>query len=192
MGNGPLLFIEKEAIMAKKKITDVVAELSGDFLAENGYELYNTEFVKEGRDWFLRVYIDKVQSGVTTDGAGEDQPQYISTEDCEKVSRFLSEKLDEADPIEQNYYLEVSSPGMDRPLIKPEHYERYVGEEVEIRLYKAMDGVKNLQGVLESFDRESGAVTVRCPDPGKNGNPDGKTYELTLADIAKAKLAVVF
>ena len=177
VGNGPLLFIEKDTIMAKKKITDVVAELSGDFLAENGYELYNTEFVKEGRDWFLRVYIDKVQA------ADQEEPQYVSTEDCEKVSRFLSEKLDEADPIEQNYYLEVSSPGMDRPLIRPEHYERYVGEEVEIRLYKAMDGVKNLQGVLESFDKESGAVTVTV---------DGKTYALTLADIAKAKLAVVF
>ena len=177
VGNGPLLFIEKDTIMAKKKITDVVAELSGDFLAENGYELYNTEFVKEGRDWFLRVYIDKVQA------ADQEEPQYVSTEDCEKVSRFLSEKLDEADPIEQNYYLEVSSPGMDRPLIRPEHYERYVGEEVEIRLYKAMDGVKNMQGVLESFDKESGAVTVTV---------DGKTYELTLADIAKAKLAVIF
>lgn len=170
--------------MAKKKITDVVAELAGDFLAENGYELYNTEFVKEGRDWFLRVYIDKAQvAEATAEAADEAEQQYVSTEDCEKVSRFLSEKLDEADPIEQNYYLEVSSPGMDRPLIRPEHYERYVGEEVEIRLYKAMDGVKNLQGVLESFDKESGAVTVTV---------DGKTYELTLADIAKAKLAVIF
>ena len=166
----------KEMAMAKKKITEVVAELAGDFLKENGYELYNTEFVKEGRDWFLRVYVDLVQTD-------EDEPRYISTEDCEKVSRFLSEKLDEADPIEQNYYLEVSSPGLDRPLVKPEHYARYVGQEVEVKLYKAIDGVKNLQGVLESFDAESGAVTVTV---------DGKTYELTLADIAKANLAVVF
>ncbi len=162
--------------MAKKKITEVVTELAGDFLAENGYELYNTEFVKEGRDWFLRVYVDLVQTD-------EDEPRYISTEDCEKVSRFLSEKLDEADPIEQNYYLEVSSPGLDRPLVKPEHYARYVGREVEVKLYKAIDGVKNLQGILESFDAESGAVVVTV---------DGKTYELTLADIAKANLAVVF
>ena len=175
---GPLLFIEKSGVMAKKKITDVVAELSGDFLAENGYELYNTAFVKEGRDWFLRVYIDKLQA---TD---QEEPQYVSTEDCEKVSRFLSEKLDEADPIEQNYYLEVSSPGMDRPLIKPEHYERYVGEEVEIRLYKAIDGVKNIHGVLERFDKDSGALTVTAED--------GKSYDLTLAEIAKANLAVVF
>ena len=186
--------------MAKKKITDVVAELSEDFLTENGYELYNTEFVKEGRDWFLRVYIDKLQA------AGQAEPQYISTEDCEKVSRFLSEKLDEADPIEQNYYLEVSSPGMDRPLVRPEHYERYVGEEVEIRLYKAIDGVKNIHGVLESFDKDSERLTVRSMDQaaggkgngkGKKGkgntaDPDGKVYDLTLADIAKANLAVVF
>ena len=181
--------------MAKKKITDVVAELAGDFLAENGYELYNTEYVKEGRDWFLRVYIDKAQAE-----PGEEQT-YISTEDCEKVSRFLSEKLDEADPIEQNYYLEVSSPGMDRPLITPEHYARYVGEEVEIRLYKAIDGVKNIQGTLESFDAETETATVKCaaPVPAKGKGkgkgkpaPAEKTYELKLADIAKANLAVVW
>ncbi|MGX8773877.1 MAG: ribosome maturation factor RimP [Bacillota bacterium] len=208
--------------MAKKKITDVVAELAGDFLAENGYELYNTEFVKEGRDWFLRVYIDKAPAedakaaGPQSDEEAE--PQYVSTEDCEKVSRFLSEKLDEADPIEQNYYLEVSSPGMDRPLLRPEHFARYVGEEVEIRLYKAIDGVKNIQGVLESFDEEMEKVTVRCPQQcGKTGQkPGGKTgqkpggkagqkpggkkaepkpdrvYELQLSEIAKANLAVVF
>lgn len=172
--------------MAKKKITEVVAELAGEFLAENGYELYNTEYVKEGRDWFLRVYIDKVQD------ADQEEQTYISTEDCEKVSRFLSEKLDEADPIEQNYYLEVSSPGMDRPLVKPEHYERYVGEEVEIRLYKAMDGVKNIQGILESFDRENGVATVKAQIPRKGGKTEEIVYELALSDIAKANLAVVF
>ncbi|MBR1993470.1 MAG: ribosome maturation factor RimP, partial [Firmicutes bacterium] len=74
--------------------------MMADFLAAEGYELYNIEFVKEGKDWFLRVYVDMAS------GEG-----YIGTEDCEKVSRFLSEKLDEEDPIEQNYYLEVSSPG---------------------------------------------------------------------------------
>ena len=172
--------------MAKKKITEVVAELAEGFLAENGYELYNTEYVKEGRDWFLRVYIDKVQAET------EEEQTYIGTEDCEKVSRFLSEKLDEADPIEQNYYLEVSSPGMDRPLVRPEHYERYTGEEVEVRLYKALDGVKNIQGVLESFDPESGVVTVKAQIPRKGGKTEEVAYELPLSDIAKANLAVVF
>lgn len=157
--------------MAKKKITEIAAEMMSDFLAAEGYELYNIEFVKEGKDWFLRVYVDMAS------GEG-----YIGTEDCEKVSRFLSEKLDEEDPIEQNYYLEVSSPGMDRPLLKREHYERYVGSEVEIRLYKGKDGSKNIQGVLESIEGETVTVT----------DHDNKKWELELSEIAKANLAVIF
>lgn len=157
--------------MAKKKITEIAAEMMADFLQQEGYELYNIEFVKEGKDWFLRVYVDMAS------GEG-----YIGTEDCEKVSRFLSEKLDEEDPIEQNYYLEVSSPGMDRPLLKREHYERYVGSEVEIRLYKGKDGTKNIQGVLDGLEGEMVTVT----------DHDSKKWELELAEIAKANLAVIF
>ena len=157
--------------MAKKKITEIAAEMMADFLAAEGYELYNIEFVKEGKDWFLRVYVD------IASGEG-----YIGTEDCEKVSRFLSEKLDEEDPIEQNYYLEVSSPGMDRPLLTKAHYERYVGSEVEIRLYKGKDGTKNIQGVLDSIEGETVTVT----------DHDNKKWELELAEIAKANLAVIF
>jgi ribosome maturation factor RimP len=143
----------------------------GDFLEQEGYELYNTEFVKEGRDWFLRVYVDKLAEG-----------EYVGTEDCEKVSRFLSEKLDEEDPIEQNYYLEVSSPGMDRPLLKPEHYERYTGQEVEIRLYRGKDGTKNIQGVLNGISEDMVTVT----------DHNDKVWQLELSEIAKANLAVVF
>ena len=157
--------------MAKKKITEIAAEMMADFLAAEGYELYNIEFVKEGKDWFLRVYVD------IASGEG-----YIGTEDCEKVSRFLSEKLDEEDPIEQNYYLEVSSPGMDRPLLTKAHYERYVGSEVEIRLYKGKEGTKNIQGVLDSIEGETVTVT----------DHDNKKWELELAEIAKANLAVIF
>ena len=157
--------------MAKKKITEIAAEMMADFLATEGYELYNIEFVKEGKDWFLRVYVD------IASGEG-----YIGTEDCEKVSRFLSEKLDEEDPIEQNYYLEVSSPGMDRPLLTKAHYERYVGSEVEIRLYKGKEGTKNIQGVLDSIEGETVTVT----------DHDNKKWELELAEIAKANLAVIF
>lgn len=159
--------------MAKKKITEIVEEMLVDFLDNEGYELYNTEFVKEGRDWFLRVYIDKPSCG---------ENEYIGTEDCEKVSRFLSEKLDESDPIEQNYYLEVSSPGMDRPLLKRSHYERYVGSEVEVRLYKGKDGTKNIQGVLKNISGDNIIVA----------DHDGKDWELQLSEIAKAKLAVIF
>lgn len=157
--------------MAKKKITEIAAEMMADFLHQEGYELYNIEFVKEGKDWFLRVYVDMAS------GEG-----YIGTEDCEKVSRFLSEKLDEEDPIEQNYYLEVSSPGMDRPILTKAHYERYVGSEVEIRLYKGKDGTKNIQGVLDSIEGETVTVT----------DHDNKKWELELAEIAKANLAVIF
>ena len=157
--------------MAKKKITEIIEEMLSDFMAEEGYEIYNTEFIKEGKDWFLRVYVDKLA-----------RDEYVGTEDCEKVSRYLSAKLDEEDPIEQNYYLEVSSPGMDRPLLKREHYERYVDSEVEIRLYKGKDGTKNIEGVLKSISGEM--VTVE--------DHDGKVWELELSEIAKAKLAVVF
>lgn len=157
--------------MAKKKITEIIEEMLSDFMAQEGYELYNTEFIKEGKDWFLRVYVDKLA-----------RDEYVGTEDCEKVSRYLSAKLDEEDPIEQNYYLEVSSPGMDRPLLKREHYERYVGSEVEIRLYKGKDGTKNIEGVLKEISGDM--VTVE--------DHDGKVWELELSEIAKAKLAVVF
>lgn len=157
--------------MAKKKITEIIEEMLSDFMAEEGYELYNTEFIKEGKDWFLRVYVDKLA-----------RDEYVGTEDCEKVSRYLSAKLDEEDPIEQNYYLEVSSPGMDRPLLKVEHYERYTGSEVEIRLYKGKDGTKNIEGVLNGISGEM--VTVE--------DHNGKVWELELSEIAKAKLAVVF
>lgn len=167
--------------MAKKKITDMVSELASDFLEENGYELYNAEFVKEGRDWFLRVFIDLVES------TGEDgEKVYVGTEDCERVSRFLSEKLDREDPIEQNYFLEVSSPGMDRALVKPEHYERYIGQEVEIKLYRAIDGQKNIAGVLKDFKSGEEDYLVAVSDG------DGKDWSLNLADIAKANLAVIF
>ncbi len=157
--------------MAKKKITTLADELLCGFLEDEGLQLYHSEFVKEGKDWFLRIYIDKPQ------GEG-----YIGTEDCEKVSRFLSDRLDEADPVEQNYYLEVSSAGMDRQLIKPEHYRRYVGSKVEIRLYKGKDGTKNIQGVLQEMDGDS--ITVL--------DHDNKAWHLQLDEIAKAKLAVIF
>ena len=120
--------------MAKKKVTELVADISAGFLEENGLELYHCEFVKEGRDWFLRVFIDK---------AGDGADEYVSTDDCELVSRFLSEKLDEADPVAQNYYLEVSSPGMDRTLYKPQDFARFAGKQVDVTLYKGMDGKKS-------------------------------------------------
>ena len=161
--------------MAKKKVTEIAEELLADFLAREGYELYHSEFVKEGSDWFLRIYIDLKQ-----DESGEER--YVSTDDCEKVSRFLSEAMDKADPIEQNYYLEVSSPGLDRPLIRKDHWLRYIGRPVEVRLYRGKDGKKNIEGTLDALEDE----TVRITDE------TGKQWELGLSEIAKARLAVIF
>ena len=161
--------------MAKKKITQITEDLLHDYLAEEGYMLYHTEFVKEGNDWFLRVFIDRMPGP-----DGEELP--IGTEDCEKVSRYLSGRLDEEDPIGQNYYLEVSSPGMDRPLLKPEHYLMSVGKEVEVRLYRAKDGRKDISGVLKQYEND----TVIIEDE------DGKEWDLDIKEIARTRLAVIF
>ncbi len=166
--------------MAKKKVTDIAEQLLTEFLAEEGLELYHSEFVKEGSDWFLRIYIDRLP-------AEDGQERYISTDDCEKVSRFLSEAMDREDPIEQNYYLEVSSPGMDRPLLKADHWRRYVGHPVEIRLYRGKDGTKNITGTLEHYTEGEGqddVVTVT--------DETGKQWELAISEIARARLAVIF
>ena len=137
------------------------------------YELSRTEFVKEGQDWYLRVYVDKVEK----DGYGT-----MGTDDCEAISRYLSGKLDEADPIKQNYYLEVSSPGMDRPLISDRDFERFMGSLIEVKLYKPLDGSKFYTGTLTGY--ENGAVTIE--------DEKGKKITLQKSDAAKINLAVVF
>ncbi|WP_419026426.1 ribosome maturation factor RimP [Emergencia sp.] len=159
--------------MAKKKIKEVIEEIASEFMADNGLELYNVEFLKEGRDWFLRVYIDKQEA------AEED---YVDTDDCEKVSRFLSEKLDELDPIEQNYYLEVSSPGMDRELLTPGHFEKFAGRLVEVKLYKGVDGKKFYEGTLVGL--ADGNVVIKVEND--------KELMFPLDQVAKTNLAVVF
>ena len=159
--------------MAKKKIKEIIEEISAAFMEENGLELYYVEFVKEGRDWFLRVYIDKLSASAE---------EYISTDDCEKVSRFLSEELDRLDPIEQNYYLEVSSPGMDRQLLTERHYEKYTGRQVEVKLYEAVDGRKTFEGVLLGLSE--GNVVIR--------DEQDKELMFPRQQVAKTSLAVVF
>ena len=159
--------------MAKKKITEIAEEILKDFLENNGYELYDIEFVKEAKDRFLRVYIDWDQVG---------QERYIGTDDCEKVSRYLSEKLDELDPIEAGYYLEVCSPGIDRALLKDKHYTRYAGREVDISLYKATDGRKKYTGVLKGLT--DGIITIT--------DEKGEVIEFPKEMVAKTKLKVTF
>ncbi len=159
--------------MAKKKIKEIIEEISAAFMEENGLELYYVEFVKEGRDWFLRVYIDKLSASAE---------EYISTDDCEKVSRFLSEELDRLDPIEQNYYLEVSSPGMDRQLLTERHYEKYTVMQVEVKVYEAVDGRKSFEGVLLGLSE--GNVVIR--------DEQDKEWMFPRQQVAKTSLAVVF
>ena len=158
--------------MAKKKITEIAAEELEGFLRENGYELYNVEFVKEAKDWFLRVYIDWEQA---------EEEKRIGTDDCEKVSRYLSERLDELDPIEKKYYLEVSSPGIDRALLKDKDYLRYSGKEVEVSLYKALDGKKSFSGTLKGL--YGGRIVIA---DGK-----GNETEFLKEQVAKTKLKMV-
>lgn len=107
---------------------------------EAGVEIYDVEYVKEGSDWYLRAYIDK--------------PEGVNIGDCETVSRALSDKLDEADFIEDAYILEVSSPGLGRTLKKDKHLEKSIGEEVEVRLYKPVEKCKDFTGILKRFDAE--------------------------------------
>lgn len=166
--------------MAKKKITEIVEEITADFLAEKGLELYNSEFVKEGKDWFLRVYIDRLPK---EDADGNVEEEYVSTDDCEGVSRFLSSELDRLDPIEQNYYLEVSSPGLDRALIKEKDFIRFSGHMVDISLYKAVDGKKTYQGILKGLTEDNKIVLT---------DENEKEIEFPREQVAKIRLAVIF
>lgn len=119
--------------MAKDKIEELVQNLAADIIRDSALELVDVEYVKE-RDWYLRVFLDK------TGG--------IEVEDCQWVSERLEKKLDELDPIRESYYLEVSSPGLDRPLKKDKDFVRHAGDKVEVHTFATIDGRKNLVGTL--------------------------------------------
>ena len=124
-------------------------------LADFNFELVDVEFVKEAGNWYLRAYIDK--------------PGGITIDDCEKVSRILSDVLDREDYIEEAYYLEVSSPGLTRPLKKAKDYDRNIGRPVDIKLFRAVEGCKEFTAILASYTDDTVCVTLE----------DGK--ELTIA-----------
>ena len=126
------------------KVTDVVAELALPFVTAAGCTLWDVEYVKEAGQWFLRVYIDKAEG--------------VSIEDCEAVSRPISDKLDELDPIEGSYTFEVSSAGADRVLKKPDQFRQFLDAEVEVKLFRPRDGRKDYVGLLKSY--EDGGVTL--------------------------------
>ena len=135
---------------------------------EYGFELVDVEYVKEGSNWYLRAYIDK--------------PGGIGVNDCEAVSRRLSDILDEKDYIEDSYILEVSSPGLGRPLKKEKDFARSLGEEVEVRTYRAIDRQKEFIGILKDYDKDT--VTIEYED--------GETMTFDKADIALIRLALDF
>ena len=137
-------------------------------MEENHFELVDVEFVKEAGTWYLRAYIDK--------------PGGITIDDCEAVSRKLSDLLDEKDFIEEAYILEVSSPGLGRPLKKDKDLERSLGESVEVKLFRALDKQKEFSGILKSWDKDT--VTLEFEDKA------GLTIE--RANIALIRLAFDF
>lgn len=126
------------------KVTDIVAQLAAPAVEQAGCELWDVEYVREAGTWFLRLYLDK-EGGV-------------DIMDCEKVSRVVSDLLDEADPIEGSYTFEVSSAGAERALKRPGDFERFMGSPVLVKLYKNKDGRKEFSGHLAGY--EDGNITV--------------------------------
>ncbi|WP_213411354.1 ribosome maturation factor RimP [Xylanibacillus composti] len=145
----------------------MVEEMLSPFLRDNGFELVDVEYVKEGSNRFLRVFVDK-EGGIDID-------------ECGRISEYLSSKLDETDPIEEAYFLEVSSPGAERPLKKPEDFERAVGKHVLITTYEPLDGLKEFEGTLEAYDGVT--LSVRTPK---------KIYAIPVEKAAGARLAIAF
>ncbi len=139
-----------------------VYALIEDTVKAQGVELWDVRFLKEGASWYLRVFIDKAD-GITID-------------DCTNVSHAIDPVIDEADPIDKSYYLEVCSCGLERELVRPEHFTKVIGQKVKIKLYKAIDGVKEFIGDLVSADNN---IVL---------DVDGEQKEFNLKEISKANL----
>ena len=139
-----------------------VYTLIKETVENEGVELWDVRFVKEGASWYLRVFIDK-EDGITID-------------DCTNVSHAIDPVIDEADPIDKSYYLEVCSCGLERELAKKEHYVKVLGQKIKVKLYKAVDGVKEFTGTLVSCDEN---VTLCI---------DGNEVTFDLKEISKANL----
>jgi ribosome maturation factor RimP len=153
------------------KVIDTVSHLVTPIVDEMGLELVDIEYVKEGKDWFLRVFIDK--------------PAGIDIEECGLVSEKLSEELDKLDPITHNYFLEVSSPGAERPLKKKQDFEKAIGKNVFIKTFEPLNGEKQFEGVLVEFDGSNVTVEIKIKTR--------KTLvTIPYEKIANARLAVTF
>lgn len=154
--------------MKKSELESMVTEIVSPIIAKYNYELVDVEYAKEGPNMFLRVFIDKL-GGVTID-------------DCQKVSEQLSNLLDEKDPIQDNYFLEVSSPGLDRPLKNNEDLDRSINKDIEISLYRQLNGKKKYIGKLIDFDDENILIKDEKNDE----------IEINREIISKINLAIKF
>ena len=135
---------------ALSSIEEKTENLLINTIQDLGYELYDVQYVKEGKDYYLRIFIDR--------------PEGISLEDCEKVSNSVDPILDKEDYIKEQYFLEVSSPGIERILKKDKHLQDNIGNLVEIRLFKQVEKQKKMQGILKEFDEQN--ITIESE--GKN------------------------
>lgn len=154
-----------------KTIIETVQALIEPILEERQVELVDIEYEKEGQDWFLRIYAD------TEDG--------IDLTECSIISEKISEVLDESDPIKGAYFLEVSSPGAERPLKSKKDFENYLNENVYVTLYAPVDGAKEYEGILVSFENETATIEYKIKTRKKQ-------VDIPYNKIAKARLAVTF
>lgn len=161
---GSLLFITGGEILAKLNTVERVEEIVKPIADEMGYDLWDVRFAKEGADWYLRIFIDK-------DGG-------VDINDCVDFTHAITKPLDEANPISQSYMLEVSSPGVERELIKDEHFEKYIGCPVMMRTIRAIDGVRDFAGTLTEFENKE--ITVELQD--------GSTVTVNKKDTSYVKL----
>lgn len=162
--------------MNQKQVVEKVHEILEPVLDD--LELWDVEMVKEGKNLYLRVYIDRDK-----DHDSDDQPKGIGIEDCERISRHLSQVLDELDPITDPYMLEVSSPGVTRTLKSDSHFLRYIGYDIDITLYKPLENTKKktFTGELISVDKDIVTIDI-----------DGTQHRIDKKDLANVKLGFTF
>ena len=153
------------------KIEEKVESLVKPKIEELGYILYDVEYIKEAKDYYLRIFIDR--------------PEGINIQDCEKVNDIVNPLLDKADYIKDQYFLEVSSPGAERPLKKESDYQRALNEYIHVSLYQAVDGRKVYEGTMTDLTPDS--LTLDYLDKTRH-----KTITLDRKKIAKARLAIKF
>ena len=161
VGTNPTLRLYKRRFILAS-IEEKVTMLLKDKILELGYELYDVEYAKEGKNYFLRIFIDKEEG--------------IDLNDCEKVNDGIVGLLDEADYIKEQYFLEVSSAGLEKKLRKKEHFEKQIGNKIEVNLYSKIDNKKNLQGILKEYNDKFLLLEV-----------DGKNIEIDFEQVANAK-----